>query len=579
MGIPGLWKELEPVARNLSLVEFGIVHGLAAEGGPKQARIGIDAAVFVYKALGKFKRRYSGSPPMPELQDIVSKLLRLAQTPLTPIFVFDGPKRPKVKRERQTVFRVHWLAQVFRKFIEVMGFLCLDAPGEAEAELARLSEEGFIDAVMSEDIDALAFGARAVIRIVNFSEDVFKIYHAADCENNPDLRLTRAGIVLVALLSGGDYDKGLTGFGATTAIRVARYGLGDVLLQIADMPPAMQALELPLWRARLVDILANDPQGFLRQREVQLSTSIPSTFPNMDTAKLYYHPVIRPSPRSSPFPSDSNIIPRPINLCRFLELASGHLWWNTYELLARRGFNTIFPSLLTRETLAIIDNPKLKITSPIKKICQLRKRSPTTTGVASFRIEYDAAAYLATIRQSLDDSSAPVPSHEPSLQRMWIPTVVLERTLPELVAEYRQRHSIKTSAQDKHTIPQVSSGYGGRVAQPPLLLGAPVAGPSSDAMPIIGRGLASSQLSLDPFESSDEEEHLSDQRLSENYWRLLRSSTTGIATRLNGDCDDGADDALELSSKGSQAGRKGSRCCQYQRGRASEGTLQAVNED
>lgn len=63
---------------------------------------------------------------MPELQDIISKLLHLAQTPLTAIFVFDGPERPSVKRGRNTVFRTHWLVQVFKEFIEVMGFLCLD---------------------------------------------------------------------------------------------------------------------------------------------------------------------------------------------------------------------------------------------------------------------------------------------------------------------------------------------------------------------------------------------------------------------------------------------------------------------
>lgn len=41
----------------------------------------------------------------------------------------------------------------------------LQAPGEAEAELARLSDEGFIDAVMTEDVDAFAFGAKVVIRM------------------------------------------------------------------------------------------------------------------------------------------------------------------------------------------------------------------------------------------------------------------------------------------------------------------------------------------------------------------------------------------------------------------------------
>ena len=39
------------------------------------------------------------------------------------------------------------------------------APGDAEAELARLNVEGRIDAIITEDSDALAFGASAVIRM------------------------------------------------------------------------------------------------------------------------------------------------------------------------------------------------------------------------------------------------------------------------------------------------------------------------------------------------------------------------------------------------------------------------------
>ena len=39
------------------------------------------------------------------------------------------------------------------------------APGDAEAELACLNCKGRIDAVISEDSDALVFGAQAVIRV------------------------------------------------------------------------------------------------------------------------------------------------------------------------------------------------------------------------------------------------------------------------------------------------------------------------------------------------------------------------------------------------------------------------------
>lgn len=38
------------------------------------------------------------------------------------------------------------------------------APGEAEAELAIMNRQGKIDAVLSDDVDALLFGATCLIR-------------------------------------------------------------------------------------------------------------------------------------------------------------------------------------------------------------------------------------------------------------------------------------------------------------------------------------------------------------------------------------------------------------------------------
>lgn len=38
------------------------------------------------------------------------------------------------------------------------------APGEAEAQLAHMNKVGLIDAVLTDDSDALVFGARTVIR-------------------------------------------------------------------------------------------------------------------------------------------------------------------------------------------------------------------------------------------------------------------------------------------------------------------------------------------------------------------------------------------------------------------------------
>lgn len=100
--------------------------------------------------------------------------------PFLPLFVFDGPKRPSVKRGKRVSGNNHWLTTGMKNIIEAFGFEwrtvsngylrgsikanLYQAPGEAEAELAYLNRIGAIDAVLSDDVDNFLFGATMVIR-------------------------------------------------------------------------------------------------------------------------------------------------------------------------------------------------------------------------------------------------------------------------------------------------------------------------------------------------------------------------------------------------------------------------------
>ncbi len=116
------------------------------------------------------------------LQVLFFKLTRLLRNCVIPIFVFDGPCHPSVKREKNVVQRRDWLADYFKQLIAAFGFhvhqasfsrhsksavltkIFVKAPGEAEAELAQLNAKGMIDAVLTDDSDAFIFGATHVIR-------------------------------------------------------------------------------------------------------------------------------------------------------------------------------------------------------------------------------------------------------------------------------------------------------------------------------------------------------------------------------------------------------------------------------
>jgi len=144
--------------------------------------------------------------------------------PFLPIFVFDGPKRPKIKRGKAVGGKEHWMVNSLRTVLDAFGFECRTAPGEAEAELAYLNRIDVIDAVLSDDVDCFLFGARTVIRNSSATlsgnrnhgarnadgkddgQHVY-MYHLNDIESNPTVNLSPGGLILIGLLRGGDYDQ------------------------------------------------------------------------------------------------------------------------------------------------------------------------------------------------------------------------------------------------------------------------------------------------------------------------------------------------------------------------------------
>jgi Holliday junction resolvase YEN1 len=125
---------------------------------------------------------HAGRGKNPELRTIFYRLAQLVKVPFAAVFVFDGPGRPSEKRGKAVSSMTHWLVPDVWKLVEAFGFHCHQvrsrsihisrpalieapqAPGEAEAELARLNCEGIIDAVLTDDVDAMVFGANTVLR-------------------------------------------------------------------------------------------------------------------------------------------------------------------------------------------------------------------------------------------------------------------------------------------------------------------------------------------------------------------------------------------------------------------------------
>lgn len=126
--------------------------------GHRGYRIGIDASIWFFHAA------YGKEGENPELRTLFFRCTRLLQSPLLPLFVFDGPGRPAEKRGKRIKGQQHHLVDGMKKIIEAFGFEWRTAPGEAEAELAYLNRIGVIDGIQSDDVDSFLFGATTVIR-------------------------------------------------------------------------------------------------------------------------------------------------------------------------------------------------------------------------------------------------------------------------------------------------------------------------------------------------------------------------------------------------------------------------------
>lgn len=232
------------------------------------------------------------------MRTLFYRLVRLLGHTIQPLFVFDGPNKPAFKRNKRSYSygNSHGVADAMAKrMIRLFGFQCHDAPGEAEAECALLQREGVVDAVLSEDVDTIMFGCRRTLR--NWSAEGTRssktpthvsVYDVDEREGGGGINgLDREGMVLVALMSGGDYlPEGVPGCGVKVACEAARAGFGKELCGIRRADTA--ALER--WKERLSRELRTNESGFFRTRHKALE--IPEGFPSLEVLRYYTHPVV-----------------------------------------------------------------------------------------------------------------------------------------------------------------------------------------------------------------------------------------------------------------------------------------------
>ncbi|EPQ53590.1 hypothetical protein GLOTRDRAFT_63186 [Gloeophyllum trabeum ATCC 11539] len=358
MGVPGLWDILRPAGKVRSLTEISVVEGFEANvGGHRGFRIGIDASIWFFHAA------YGREGENPELRTLFFRCCRLMNMPFLPLFVFDGPKRPSVKRGKRVSGNAHWLTTGMKNIIEAFGFEWRTAPGEAEAELAYLNRIGVIDAILSDDVDNFLFGATMVIRNPSNTLSGNKahpvknsagrddgnhsvVYKSEDFLDHPDIGLTQGGLILIGLLSGGDYHQaGLARCGPGTARGLAKCGFGDSLLEALDRLPREKLPDfLKVWRQQIRDELKTNSQGHLGRKNPSLAKSVPEDFPDIEILLSYARPITSESEGKSVKVRWT----REPDLSKIAGLCELYFEWGVKDIIIKRFRTVLWPSAVLR---------------------------------------------------------------------------------------------------------------------------------------------------------------------------------------------------------------------------------------
>ncbi|CAK7268062.1 hypothetical protein SEPCBS119000_002870 [Sporothrix epigloea] len=376
MGIKGIYKEIGAGTR-VALLRLAL-DCLEKRGRP--LRLAIDISIW------QFQVQAARGGSNPAIRTLFYRLVRLLGMPVLPVFVFDGLNKPLFKRNKRSTGSGDGMATAMAKrMIRMFGFHVHDAPGEAEAECALLQQRGVVDAVLSEDVDTLMFGCLRTLRnwsaATNTSSgkggasanmthvSMFETEAAAATSISPstvlrtkETGLDREGLVLVALMSGGDYlPEGVPGCGVKLACEAAKAGYGRSLCRIKRADTAAFAQ----WRSDLQHELRTNESKYFRTCHHKLV--IPESFPNLDILRYYTHPVVSPAEaverlRASLDASDERLpasvmskaaapnLIKPIDVLGLRQFVAETFDW-TYRGGAIKFVRVLAPSLLVRMLL------------------------------------------------------------------------------------------------------------------------------------------------------------------------------------------------------------------------------------
>ncbi|KAM9350243.1 putative flap endonuclease 1 homolog [Symphorus nematophorus] len=187
----------------------------------------------------------AATPTLSPLTGVFFRTLTFLEHDIKPVFVFEGkPPREKTAVLEKRAEAAGWrspnrtgtassLTKDCLQLLKLLGVPVVQAPGDAEALCAWLVREGTVDAVASEDMDTLPFGASILIRQLNAKRDSEVIEYSLP-KLLEKLQISRAEFVDLCILLGCDYCEKIAGLGPKRALTLIQKHrtIEDVVLHV-----------------------------------------------------------------------------------------------------------------------------------------------------------------------------------------------------------------------------------------------------------------------------------------------------------------------------------------------------------
>jgi flap endonuclease-1 len=182
------------------------------------------------------------------LQGILYRTTRLLEAGIKPVYVFDGKppelkyselekrklkteqaqeemedadEERKIQMSKRTIRVSKEQIEEAKVLLQLLGIPVIQAPSEAEAQCCELVKGNLAYAIGTEDMDALTFGSKILLRHLNFSEARKEPILEFNLEKIlSELKLNQEQFIDLCILCGCDYTDTIKGIGPKRALKL-----------------------------------------------------------------------------------------------------------------------------------------------------------------------------------------------------------------------------------------------------------------------------------------------------------------------------------------------------------------------